>query len=173
MKSLGRWHAKIGCICTFVLVLFVTGCGGGGGGGDDADTDTSPAVVLSLKADAGKIIGIRVGDTASLDGSASTAPASDPITYAWSFTHKPQASKTAVLTNANSVNPTFVPDVAGTYMVQLVVTSGGISSQRAIALVEAQYQVIITPDFVFIQVTLQNVQLVMTVVIWIQIQIRV
>lgn len=139
MKSLGRWHAKIGCICTFVLVLFVTGCGGGGGddADTDTDTDTSPAVVLSLKADAGKIIGIRVGDTASLDGSASTAPASDPITYAWSFTHKPQASKTAVLTNANSVNPTFVPDVAGTYMVQLVVTSGGISSQRAIALVEA------------------------------------
>ncbi|MFK5913199.1 MAG: hypothetical protein QM484_02410 [Woeseiaceae bacterium] len=72
-----------------------------------------------------------------MNGSASTAPASATLTYAWSFTHKPDLSKTAVLVNPTSATPSFSPDVIGTYMVQLIVTSNGVSSQRAIALVEA------------------------------------
>jgi len=136
MKSLGQWQAKIGCLFTFVLVLFVSGCGGGSGGSTSGGGST-PASVQTLNADAGDIIGIRVGDTANLDGSASSAPTSGSLTYAWSFTHKPETSKTAVLINANTANPSFVPDVIGSYMVQLIVTSDGISSKRAIALVEA------------------------------------
>jgi len=136
MKYQRRYQAKFGCVITIILALYVAGCGGGGapssGGGSP-----SANVVQTLNADAGKIIGIRVGDTANLDGSASTAPASGSLTYAWSFTHKPDSSKNAVLTNENTAYPSFVPDVVGSYRVQLIVTSDGISSKRAIALVEA------------------------------------
>lgn len=139
-----HFQAKLGCVMLFLLALIISGCGGGdipsSGGG------TTPVSVLTLNADAGNIIGIRVGETAFLNGNASTAPASEVKSYAWSFTHKPQASKTAVLINANTVNPTFVPDVAGTYMIQLVVTAGGVSSKRAIALVEASVSGNLTGD---------------------------
>ena len=131
MKYQRRHQAQIGCVITLLLALFIAGCGGGDGSTPKTD------VVLSVKADAGDIIGIRVDETANLDGSASSSTSSDSLTYAWSFTHKPQASKTAVLINPSSVSPSFVPDVIGTYMIQLVVTSAGISSQRAIAVVEA------------------------------------
>lgn len=145
MNTKPHYRVHLGCLMTFILALFITGCGGGNppssGGGEEI-----PASIINLKADAGNIIGIRVGETAFLNGNASTAPSSQTKTYAWSFTHKPQASKTADLVNPNTVNPSFVPDVIGTYMVQLVVTSGGITSQRAIALVEATVSGNLTGD---------------------------
>jgi len=143
IKYQSRYQTLIGWLFTFVLALLVAGCGGGGGGGGDNSGGGSNG--LSVQADAGDIIGIRVGTTANLDGSASSTT-SGSLTYKWSFTHKPQASKTAVLINDNSLNPTFVPDVVGTYRVQLVVSAGGINSQRAIALVEASITGNVTGD---------------------------
>ena len=137
-----RYQTQIGWLFTFVLALLVAGCGGGGG---SSSSGAQSSGASSVQADAGDIIGIRVGETANLDGSASSTT-SGSLTYKWSFTHKPQASKTAVLINENSVNPTFIPDVVGTYMVQLVVSAGGISSQRAIALVEASISGNVTGD---------------------------
>ena len=134
MKLNGRYATKAGCISIFILALFMAGCGGGGSSSSSDSSSASGA--LSVQAVAGDIIGIRVGDIAHLDGSASTTSSSDALQYTWSFTHKPQAS-TATLINPNSSNPTFKPDVVGTYMVQLTVTSGGLTSKRAIALVEA------------------------------------
>lgn len=140
MNYQSRYQTQIGWLFIFVLTLLIAGCGGGG-----SSSGGQPSGELSVQADTGDIIGIRVGETANLDGSASSTT-SGSLTYKWSFTHKPQASKTAVLINENSVNPTFVPDVIGTYMVQLVVTAGGISSQRAIALVEASTSGNVTGD---------------------------
>ena len=144
MNYRSRYQTKIGCVFTFVLALFIAGCGGGSGGGNS--TGAASSAGSSVQADAGDIIGIRVGETANLDGSASSTTTSNSLTYSWSFTHKPQASKTAVLVNANSANPSFTPDVIGTYMVQLVVSAGGITSQRAIALVEASISGNVTGD---------------------------
>ena len=140
MKSQRRYQPQMGCIFTFILALFISGCGGGGD-----TTSTGGSAALSIQADAGNIIGIRVGETANLDGSASSTTLGSQLSYAWSFTHKPSGSN-AVLNNATLVNPGFIPDVVGTYMVQLVVSAGGITSQRAIALVEASITGNVTGD---------------------------
>ncbi|HET6471605.1 MAG TPA: hypothetical protein VFG38_07160 [Pseudomonadales bacterium] len=83
--------------------------------------------------------------TAYLDGSGSTAPDHAALTYVWSFVSKPTGSN-AALTNADTVNPTFVPDKAGPYTVQLIVSANGVSSPRAVALVVALDDAALDPD---------------------------
>ena len=63
----------------------------------------------------------------TLNGSASSDPERQPLTYSWSFVSRP-AGSTAPLTNPTAVNPTFVPVVAGQYVVGLVVGDGMLNS---------------------------------------------
>ncbi|WP_455217853.1 hypothetical protein, partial [Kaarinaea lacus] len=109
------------------------------GGSAPPGSNTSPGASQVqadlVTADTGDIIAVRVNNTVVLDGSASWTNLSEPLTYDWSFTAVPTGSR-AVLQNPSSVNPSFLADVAGTYRAQLVVSAGGISSQRAIAFVE-------------------------------------
>ena len=67
------------------------------------------------------------GSTITLDGSDSSDANGDPLTYLWSLTAKP-AGSTAALSGANTVNPTFTVDRAGTYTAQLIVNDGTLSS---------------------------------------------
>ena len=55
-----------------------------------------------------------------LDGSKSFDPDGDPITYAWTITSRPPFSA-ATLSNPNDAQPTFVADLLGTYIIQLIV----------------------------------------------------
>jgi len=73
--------------------------------------------------------------TAYLNGIKSTTTGGT-LSYAWSFVSKPTGSQVS-LRGADTVNPTFVPDKPGAYVVQLVVSALGTSSPRAIALVMA------------------------------------
>lgn len=78
-------------------------------------------------ANAGAPIHLNLGQTAQLNGSA-TDPDGDPMTYAWTELDKP-AGSTAVLSNPAILNPTFTPDVQGTYTFALVATDNtGLSS---------------------------------------------
>src|SRR5210317_628669 len=56
-----------------------------------------------------------------LDGNQSFDPDGDPITYAWTIVSKPIDSL-AELSNPNDVQPTFVADTVGDYIIELVVT---------------------------------------------------
>ena len=147
----GQCSALIAHLFLFVLVISVAGCGSSGGETPPpppiAGTPPPPApqlpppnipsvLVENIFADPGNIVHVPVGDVATLDGSGSTTSAGLPLEFAWSFTHKPDGSK-AELLDVTSVSPSFVTDVRGTYMVQLIVTVDGISSQPVIAAVEA------------------------------------
>ena len=74
-------------------------------------------------ADAGNDQKVLVGDAVQLDGSDSFDIDGDSLTFRWLITAVPAGSG-ATLLNSASVNPTFVADVSGTYVAQLIVNDG-------------------------------------------------
>ena len=84
---------------------------------------------------------VTVGNNVTLNGTASSDPDGNSLTYTWSFKQVPPGS-TVVLSNVTAVNPNFTPDKSGTYVVQLVVNDGTINSDPS----EAQITAIMTPE---------------------------
>ena len=77
-------------------------------------------------ANAGLDQSIHAGTTVNLDGSLSfddNTPTA-ALQYSWSFTEKPAGSG-ATLTNADTATPSFLADLDGNYVVQLIVTDEG------------------------------------------------
>ena len=101
---------------------------------NDGTTDSQPdTVIISTEnsppaADAGANQAVYVSDMVHLDGSSSSDVDGDELNFKWSFISKPDGSS-AVLSNTTAVNPTFVVDVAGSYIVQLIVNDGTADSQ--------------------------------------------
>ena len=78
-------------------------------------------------AEAGPDQGTFVGNPVPLNGSDSNDPDFDPITFSWTLIASPVGS-TAVLSDANTATPTFVPDLPGSYVVDLVVSDPFVDS---------------------------------------------
>jgi hypothetical protein len=85
-------------------------------------TSSTPPV-----AEAGSNLNVAVSATVTLNGSGSYSLNNRQLTYSWSFTALPQGSQ-AVLRGANTVSPSFVADLAGTYVAQLIVNDGILNS---------------------------------------------
>ena len=79
-------------------------------------------------ANAGPDQNVETGSLVTLDGSGSSdADVGDTLTYLWSFTSYPGATE-PVLSDATDVNPTFTADVAGSYVIQLIVNDDIVNS---------------------------------------------
>jgi RHS repeat-associated protein len=87
-------------------------------------------------ANAGPDQSVRVGTTVQLDGSASSDADGDSLTYRWSILVEPNGS-TATLSDSTAVKPTFVADVAGNYVAQLIVNDGKVDSPPATVMIVA------------------------------------
>jgi hypothetical protein len=74
-------------------------------------------------ANAGVNQSVIVGNTVSLDGSSSSDVNLDSLIYTWSLVSFPNGSL-AAFDNTSAVQPSFVADLAGSYVVSLVVNDG-------------------------------------------------
>ena len=80
---------------------------------------------------------VALGSTVQLNGTGSTDPEGNPITYSWSFASKPAGSN-AALSNPTSPTPTFVLDTYGSYTVQLIVSDSKSSSAPSTVIINTQ-----------------------------------
>ena len=91
------------------------------GGSSSASINVTAVANSAPIANAGANQTVNLNAIVNLNGSNSTDANNDALSYAWSFVSKP-AGSTATLSNPTSVSPTFVPDINGTYTVQLYAT---------------------------------------------------
>jgi hypothetical protein len=85
-------------------------------------------------ANAGSSIVATVGQTITLDGSASYDPDGTPVSYIWSQTSGTQVS----LSNSNTANPSFEAGQAGVYVFELKVYDGTDTSSSSAVTVTVQ-----------------------------------
>ncbi|MEL7091891.1 MAG: PKD domain-containing protein, partial [Pseudomonadota bacterium] len=86
--------------------------------------NSAPVAVASGPAEA------FVGETVTLDGSASFDPNTDALSYSWTITTAPTGS-IATLSDPTAVMPTFTPDTQGAYTFQLTVADFELTSDPA------------------------------------------
>ncbi len=115
---------------TFLLQLIVH---------DGTEASAPDSVVVTTEnsrpvADAGPDQQKQVGDTVTVDGTASRDADGDPLSYRWSLIDRPLNS-TVTLSDPTPAQARFVPDLAGDYVAQLIVNDGTVDSAPDTALV--------------------------------------
>jgi hypothetical protein len=109
-------------------LLALTACGGGG------SSDPTPPANAAPSADAGMDLSVAEFDVVTLDGSSSTDPDNDPITYAWTQT----AGTTVTIANDDMAQASFdAPDVTAvntpeTLTFQLQVSDGSLMNTATV-----------------------------------------
>ena len=113
---------------------------------NDGKQDSLPAVVTInasidnsipvANAGAKQFVIFGATRTVTLDGTYSTDADGDQITYKWTLTDKPSSSA-AVLTGATTSRPTFIADLSGDYVAQLIVNDGKVDSSPRSVIVNA------------------------------------
>ena len=118
---------------TYVVQLIVTD------GTEDSDPVSVTITTQNSKpvADAGPDQTVFVTETVQLDGSDSSDVDGNPLTFQWAFVSIP-AGSTATLDNTTNVQPSFVVDLPGIYVVQLIVNDGSEDSDPVTVTITTQ-----------------------------------
>ncbi len=87
-------------------------------------------------ANSGVAQSVVAGSTVTLDASTSSAATGKTLTYVWTLTSKP-AGSAATLAAPTTVKPTFVADVAGSYVASVIVNDGTTASSAAAVTITA------------------------------------
>jgi hypothetical protein len=130
-----RFRSAIG---TFAFVI-LSACGGGGGNSPAPASPSSmqkPVLQAAPVANAGVDQSVFVSAIVTIDGGASSDSNGDSLSYRWALTTSPAGSR-AALSAATNVRPTFVADVAGLYVVTLIVNDGTSDSAQDSASITA------------------------------------
>lgn len=94
-------------------------------------SDTVSVIAVTTNSAPVAIIGqnqnVITGESVIVDGSLSSDADHDPLSYSWKIVSRPNGSS-ADLTNKTIVNPTFVPDVDGSYVIALSVNDAIVES---------------------------------------------
>jgi hypothetical protein len=104
----------------------------------ESEPDTVAVSTVNSRpvAHAAPSIAAFVGESVALDGSASADADGDALSFSWSLLNVPIGSA-AQLEGQDTPTPSFVPDAAGLYVVQLIVSDGPANSDPAITQVTA------------------------------------
>lgn len=106
---------------------------------------SSSSVVISFEnvapiADAGVNQSVMQGDTVSLDGFGSTDVNGDSLSFTWNLVSLPEGS-TAEIASPNSVQSSLTTDLAGEYIISLIVNDGYVDSEpQNVTIVATSYQ---------------------------------
>jgi hypothetical protein len=83
-------------------------------------------------ANAGAARTVATGAAVALDGSASSDPDGDALTFSWAL--RRPATSAAALTGATTSKPGFVADVAGSYVATLTVNDGKVTASASVTI---------------------------------------
>ena len=125
--DLSRKAEQMRSIVFLSLVLMLTGCGVGSGSGSSGGVGARSLQSTAPTADAGSDRTVDTGAVVSLDGSGSSDPDGDSLTFSWSFQLRPSGSN-ASLSDETAQNPSFRADIAGQYVLELEVSDGSETS---------------------------------------------
>lgn len=98
---------------------------------------TSETRNQSPTANAGSDQRVSIGTTVQLDGTGSSDPDGDVLSFSWTLLDKPQSSS-AEIQNPTTPQPMFEPDLAGAYRIELTVTDPAGASAKDTLQIEAQ-----------------------------------
>jgi len=121
------------------------------GGGDPLNPDDG-AGNTPPSADPGADRMVFVGDSVTLDGSGSADSDDDALAFKWSFVSRP-AQSLASVADPSAAIVSFTADVAGVFIVQLVVDDGSEESLPQLVVITAEMRGLTVPDVVGLSLT--------------------